>query len=173
MQRLLEKELVLDGTMGNDLRQNSNLWQLRENITESISKEGHVFKYDISLPIPYFYAIVEETRKKFTGLPASVKGFGHLGDGNLHLNVVSSLPAEHVLDELEPFVYEWTMSHGGSISAEHGLGLAKAKYLGLSKGENIVSIMGILKNQFDRNGILNPYKIFPEQFLDCGLKNKA
>ena len=166
MQGLLEKELVLDGTVGNDLRQNSNLWQLRESITEAVSREGHVFKYDISLPIPYFYTIVEETRRRFADFPASVKGFGHLGDGNLHLNVVSKMPVEHVLEKLEPFIYDWTISHGGSISAEHGLGLAKAKYLNLSKEKNIVSIMRTLKNQFDKNGILNPYKMFPEQVTD-------
>lgn len=163
MSGAIEQDIVRDGTLANDSTQSLNLWQLREGITEAISREGQVYKYDISLPIPHLYSIVEEIRKRLSFIPASVKGFGHMGDGNLHLNIVSGAPTELVMEKLEPFVYEWTAKNDGSISAEHGIGLSKSKYLRLSKDKNVLSLMASLKNQFDRNGILNPYKTLPQE----------
>jgi D-2-hydroxyglutarate dehydrogenase len=162
IQDAMAKGFIQDGTIGHDLTQNEQLWQLREFISEAIAKEGQVLKFDISLPVPSFYIIVEEIRKKLSHLSCSVKGFGHLGDGNLHLNVVSKKLRDLDLDKLESFIYDWTARHGGSISAEHGIGIAKPKYLHLSKGANVILLMASLKAYFDKNGILNPYKLFPK-----------
>lgn len=158
----MQKGIIEDGTIGNDTLQNKNLWRFRELITDSLSKEGKTFKFDISLPVSSFYSIVEETRRKFSDTPyISVRGFGHLGDGNLHLNIISkrSTPLLNI-KELESYVYDWTVKHGGSISSEHGIGLTKANYLPLSKRSNVILLMTSLKNQFDKHGILNPYKLF-------------
>jgi D-2-hydroxyglutarate dehydrogenase len=113
------------------------------------------------------YALVEETRARTHDLPGvTVVGYGHVGDSNLHLNI-SAPPgcdgraASEILDRIEPFVYEWTSARGGSVSAEHGLGLMKAERIGYSKPPAAVALMGRIKRMMDPNGILNPYKVLP------------
>ena len=85
-----------------------------------------MYKYDLSIPVAEMYSLVEETRQRMAGLPVEVVGYGHLGDGNLHLNVSCQRYDEEILKHIEPFVYEWTAARKGSISAEHGLGQMKA-----------------------------------------------
>lgn len=82
---------------------------------------GPVYKYDLSLPLPAMYQLVREVRRKLKDLQdIEVVSYGHLGDGNLHLNI--SLPnySQEVLKIIEPFIFEFTSQHKGSISAEHG-----------------------------------------------------
>jgi len=133
-----------------------------------------VFKYDLSIPLPHMYALVAAMRTRTADLPGvRVVGYGHVGDSNLHLNVSAPPPppaatkaeagelAAEVLSRIEPFVYEWTAGQGGSVSAEHGLGLMKAECVGYSKPAAAVRLMGRVKRLFDPNGILNPYKVLP------------
>ncbi|MQM05947.1 hypothetical protein Taro_038760 [Colocasia esculenta] len=103
-----------------------------EGITEALMKAGAVYKYDLSLPLDELYNIVEEMRSRL-GDSAKVLGYGHLGDGNLHLNISTPTYDDNVFAKIEPFVYEWTAKHKGSISAEHGLGLMKADKIHYSK----------------------------------------
>jgi D-2-hydroxyglutarate dehydrogenase len=94
--------------------------------------------------------------------PALTVAYGHLGDGNLHLNV--SAPGgddDAVAALLELFVYEQTAAAGGSVSAEHGLGRAKAYAIGYSKPPAAVAAMRAVKAALDPAGILNPYKVLP------------
>jgi D-2-hydroxyglutarate dehydrogenase len=76
------------------------------------------------------YDLVEAARARVAGLPCRVVGYGHLGDGNLHLNVSAPAYDGAVLERLEPWVYEWTAARRGSVSAEHGLGRMKAECIG-------------------------------------------
>lgn len=85
-----------------------------------------------------------------------------VGDGNLHLNVTSPSKDPALLAAIEPFVYEWTASCRGSISAEHGLGLKKRNYIYYSKQSQSVALMGNIKAMLDPKGILNPYKTLPD-----------
>jgi D-2-hydroxyglutarate dehydrogenase len=91
---------------------------------------GATYKYDLSMPVPEMYGLVEEMRERMTGLPVEVVGYGHVGDGNLHLNISAKSYEDSVLERIEPFVYEWTAKRRGSISAEHGLGQMKADCIG-------------------------------------------
>lgn len=86
-------------------------------------------------------------------------GYGHMGDGNLHLNVTSAKFDTEVLSHIEPWIWEITQSLGGSISAEHGIGLMKVDALPFSKNEAALSTMRDIKNIMDPRGILNPYKV--------------
>ena len=88
--------------------------------------------------------------------------YGHVGDGNLHLNVTSPEFDPDLARTLEPFIYEWTSGCQGSVSAEHGLGFKKRNYIGYTKSPESVRQMKIIKNTFDPKGILNPYKVFPD-----------
>lgn len=84
------------------------------------------------------------------------------GDGNLHLNITSPAKDPALFADIEPFVYEWTAKHRGSISAEHGLGLKKRNYIYYSKPSQAVALMGQIKALLDPKGILNPYKTLPD-----------
>ncbi|KAJ6801016.1 putative D-2-hydroxyglutarate dehydrogenase, mitochondrial [Iris pallida] len=130
--RYMEDGLISDGVLAQDMNQASSFWRIREGISEASMKMGAVYKYDLSLPVEKIYDIVQEMRTRL-GHTAKVVGYGHLGDGNLHLNISATAYDDSVLAQIEPFVYEWTSSHRGSISAEHGLGLMKANKIHYSK----------------------------------------
>ncbi|XP_028051322.1 D-2-hydroxyglutarate dehydrogenase, mitochondrial isoform X2 [Camellia sinensis] len=159
--RSMEGGLISDGVLAQDINQALSFWRIREGVPEAIMKAGAVYKYDLSLPVEKMYDLVEEMRIRL-GPAVKVVGYGHLGDGNLHLNI--SLPEydDTVLAQIEPFVYEWTSKHRGSISAEHGLGLMKANKIHYSKSPESVNLMASIKNLLDPNGILNPYKVLPQ-----------
>ncbi|BFZ53116.1 D-lactate ferricytochrome c oxidoreductase [Savitreella phatthalungensis] len=168
---LLESGIVADGAVAQDATQAKALWSLREGITECLGKEGGTYKYDMSAPLTVLYSLVDATREKLIaddllgeGKPVvDVVGYGHLGDGNIHLNVPVRSYDKRVERSLEPFVYEWVQRHRGSISAEHGLGLSKGKYIGYSKSPDMVDYMKRIKALFDPNGILSPYKYLPPE----------
>lgn len=88
------------------------------------------------------------------------------GDGNLHLNVATSEHSDNISSAIEPYVYEWTKKYEGSISAEHGIGFLKSKYLKYSKSNMEIDLMKRLKNTIDPKNILNPYKIFPQDGIN-------
>ena len=101
-------------------------------------------------------------RERFAAMfECTVCGYGHVGDGNLHLNVSVPQFDQRYLDLIEPFVYEYVSERRGSISAEHGLGVMKPNHLHFSKSDTAVALMRSIKQQFDPNGILNCYKVLP------------
>jgi len=168
LEYVMEKEIVSDGTLAADETQIKALWAWREGIAEALGHWGGVYKYDLSIPINELYSLVEETRAKMdeAGLigdtddhpVVNVVGYGHMGDSNLHLNIATRSYDKRVEKALEPFVYEWIEKRNGSISAEHGLGLAKKNYIGYSRSETMIGLMKQIKNLYDPNGIMNPYK---------------
>lgn len=160
LETCVEKGLVADGTIAQDNIQAMSFWRIREGVAEALSKAGAVYKYDLSIPVAHLYSIVEELEKKL-GDSAVVMGYGHLGDGNLHLNISAPKYDDKLLAQIEPFVYEWTASRKGSISAEHGLGFMKPDAVYYSKPPIAVQLMAKFKALLDNNNILNPYKVLP------------
>nr|XP_039266939.1 D-2-hydroxyglutarate dehydrogenase, mitochondrial-like [Styela clava] len=160
VENCLESNFAKDGTLATDLSKIQSIWNLRENIAEALKCKGYTYKYDISLPTIKMYDIVNIMRKRM-GDDCTVYGYGHLGDGNLHLNVVSKEYDANILAQIEPFVYDYTASLKGSISAEHGLGFKKKKYIGLNKSPEAISMMKNIKQLLDPKGILNPYTTLP------------
>ncbi|GAA5850197.1 hypothetical protein JCM8547_001039 [Rhodosporidiobolus lusitaniae] len=168
LEHLLESETISDGVLAQDETQLQSLWSLRESLPEAAGKMGKVYKYDLSMPVKDMYSLVEEARELFKkkGLfeDGSIKtavGYGHIGDGNLHLNVVASGWSEKVEKTLEPWIYEATAKRNGSISAEHGLGVMKAPYVGYSKSNPAIAVMQQIRRLFDPRGILSPGKYLP------------
>jgi D-2-hydroxyglutarate dehydrogenase len=153
--------LSLDGTLATSESQVKAIWALRELIAEALLREGAVYKYDLSLPQEQFYECVEVMQKQFAAKypEVTVCGYGHVGDGNLHLNISAPTYKPEYLALIEPFVYEYIANLRGSISAEHGLGLMKGRHIHYSKTPVAVQLMRQIKQQFDPNGILNPYKV--------------
>ncbi len=159
LEDVLEKGIVADGVLAQDETQIKTLWGWREGITESLGTLGPVYKYDVSIPLKELYQMVEDTRARVdaAGLLGDtdehpvrdVVGYGHMGDSNLHLNVSTRRYDERVEKILEPFVYEWISKRQGSISAEHGLGLAKKNYIGYSRSETMIGLMKQIKKLYD------------------------
>ena len=155
----MESNLATDGTVAQDETQLKSLWRLREGVAEAAGKTGAVFKYDVSIPTRDMYKIVEETKERM-GEDAICVGYGHLGDSNLHLNVIVKKYSKEFQDKLEPFVFERVQHYGGSISAEHGIGQNKPQFLCYSKPKEAIDLMKQIKNLMDPKGILNPGKVF-------------
>lgn len=159
LEDVMEKGIVVDGTLAQDETQIKSLWAWREGITESLSHLGGTYKYDVSIPLKELYQLVEDTKARVdaAGLLGdtddhpvrAVVGYGHMGDANLHLNVSTRRFDERVEKVLEPFIYEWIAERQGSISAEHGLGLMKKKFIGYSRNPTMVGLMKNIKNTFD------------------------
>lgn len=159
LEDVMGKEIVVDGVLAQDETQIRTLWSQREGVPECLGHWGGVYKYDVSIPLPDMYKLVDETREKIdaAGLRGDtdefpvvdVVGYGHMGDSNLHLNVAVRRYDKRVEEILEPFVYEWISKVNGSISAEHGLGIAKKNYIGYSRSETMIGLMKQIKNLYD------------------------
>ncbi|KAG0224634.1 hypothetical protein BGX31_007917 [Mortierella sp. GBA43] len=170
LEGLLSDEVVQDGVVAQDNTQIHNLWAIREGIPEACSKAGAVYKYDISMPVPVIYQAIESMKDHLVAKNAigdgkpftSVIGYGHVGDGNLHLNVAAREYSKEATSLIEPFVFEWTAKHSGSISAEHGLGTSRNNHLHYSKSGSMIQLMKRFKQLIDPNGIMNPYKYLPD-----------
>ncbi|AZD05100.1 glycolate oxidase, subunit GlcD [Pseudomonas chlororaphis] len=162
----VEQGWVLDGVMSQSEQQLQNLWKLREYISETIS-HWTPYKNDISVTVskvPAFLkdidAIVAKNYPDF-----EVVWYGHIGDGNLHLNILK--PDDLSKDEffakcatVNKWVFETVEKYNGSISAEHGVGMTKRDYLTYSRSPVEIDYMKAVKAVFDPNGIMNPGKIF-------------
>ncbi|RJE25995.1 D-lactate dehydrogenase [Aspergillus sclerotialis] len=168
LENIMGEGIVADGVLAQDETQFQSIWRWREGITEALNHLGGTYKYDVSIPLPDLYQLVEDCRERLTqmGLVGddeskpvhSVVGYGHMGDSNLHLNVAVRQYTKEVEKAIEPWVYKWIQKRYGSISAEHGLGLAKKEFIGYTQNETMVKLMKQLKDLYDPNGIMNPYK---------------
>ncbi|XP_003218369.1 D-2-hydroxyglutarate dehydrogenase, mitochondrial [Anolis carolinensis] len=161
LEHVMASNLVIAGTLASEDTKIKALWALRERITEALTCDGAVYKYDISLPVERLYDLVTDMRERLGRSAKNVVGYGHLGDGNLHLNITAESYSHSLLDAIEPYVYEWTSKYQGSISAEHGLGFKKKHYIHYSKSQEAVLLMQQFKTMLDPKGILNPYKMLP------------
>jgi len=162
----MEQGLVQDATVAQSVEQAHALWALRENVAEAQRLEGPNIKHDISLPvsaIPAFLAAAE------AALSAALPGlrfvtFGHLGDGNLHYNLAApdGVVAEAFLVHTAAanrIVHDLVARHGGSISAEHGIGQQKREELVRYRSAVELDLMRAIKRAFDPGALLNPGKV--------------
>ncbi|KFH48990.1 putative D-lactate dehydrogenase-like protein [Hapsidospora chrysogenum ATCC 11550] len=197
LEDVMTKEIISDGVVAQDETQLKSLWSWREGIPECLGHWGGTYKYDVSIPIREMYDLVDDVSAKMeeAGLVGEtdahpvvgVVGYGHMGDSNLHLNVAVRRYEEAVEKVLEPYVFEWIAKRSGSISAEHGLGIAKKNFIGYSRDDATIGLMKQIKQLYDpwhmhghglghsrlersenrklmdaderpQNGIMNPYK---------------
>lgn len=164
---LLAEGLVTDGTLAESESAAARLWAYREGITESLAAAGLVYKNDLALPLKNLGAFTEALFAEapgWYGSQSEIYVFGHVGDGNWHVNVLNrdrTQPAafwqrcEKVNDSLFALIQKL----GGSIAAEHGIGLLKKKYLHYSRRPEEIEIFRALKRACDPQGLLNPGKI--------------
>jgi FAD/FMN-containing dehydrogenase len=148
-------ELARDVVMAADETGRQRLWRLRERHTESVNAEGVPHKLDVAVPVGRLASYATRVKEAIREVApdASVYVYGHVGDGNVHVNVVGPPPDDETVDDV---VLQLAIEHGGTISAEHGIGVAKVRWLTRDRGAADVAAMRAIKHALDTKGILNP-----------------
>lgn len=151
---------IRDSAMAPDRAGRERLWAYRERHTESISAEGIPHKLDVTLPITRLPEFEGRVRGAIAAVDPAARPvlFGHAGDGNLHVNILGPAPDD---DRTDDAVLRLVAELGGSISAEHGIGIAKMPWLHLTRSDADREAMRAIKSALDPAGILNPGVIVP------------
>jgi FAD/FMN-containing dehydrogenase len=151
---------VDESALASDAVGRARLWDYRERHTESISAEGIPHKLDVTLPLAKLAEFESRVRGAISDAVPQARPilFGHAGDGNLHVNILGLDPDDERADDA---VLRLVASLGGSISAEHGIGVAKLAWLHLTRSDADIAAMRAIKQALDPDGLLNPGVIFP------------
>ena len=162
----LEAGEAEDAAIAASLDQMTDFWRLREAMSEVQGKEGGSIKHDVSVPLAAIPAVLAEGIAAAEALIPGIRPvpFGHLGDGNIHFNFSQPVGADKQAyldrwDELNRAVHAVVLAHGGSISAEHGIGRLKKHLLAEVKDPVALALMRDIKRSLDPRGILNPSKM--------------
>lgn len=162
----LEKGWITDGALASSQQQAKNFWRMREDISESLAPFSP-YKNDISVSISQAPAFILEVEKIFkASYPTwEVVWFGHIGDGNLHINILrpTGMSKEDFVKECrkaDDLVFQAVHKFKGSISAEHGVGLTKKSFLHYTRSSEEIEYMRAIKKAFDPDHIINPGKVF-------------
>jgi len=156
-----------DVILAEDNQKMNELWSLRRCIGEAVKSISEYKEEDTVVPrarIPELIRGVKEISSKF-GITTIC--YGHAGDGNVHVNILKDkldvASWEKNLDTAIREIFELTVSLGGTISGEHGIGYSQKSYLPIALGRNELELMKKIKNSMDPNNIMNPGKIFVDQ----------
>jgi FAD/FMN-containing dehydrogenase len=162
----LERDLLADATIADSLEQTGMFWRIREMFGEVQRHAGGSIKHDVSVSVVAVPAFIREANAAVAQLIPGARPlpFGHLGDGNIHYNVAQPADADKAAflarwDEVNAAVFAVVARHGGSISAEHGIGVMKRDLLPKVKDPVALALMRTLKRTLDPKGILNPGKV--------------
>jgi D-lactate dehydrogenase (cytochrome) len=162
----LERGLIGDGALADTLEQAKAFWRIREMTGEVQRREGGSIKHDVSVPVAAIPAFIAEADAAVTARVPGARPlpFGHVGDGNIHYNITQPEGMDKsafmaLEDDIQDIVFAIVRKHGGSISAEHGIGIAKRERLPGVKDGTALELMRTLKAALDPNGILNPGKV--------------
>ncbi len=164
-EQCVENGWVVDGVISQSETQAANLWRLREDISETIS-EWTPYKNDISVVVskvpPFLNDIDEIVTREYPDF--EIIWFGHIGDGNLHLNILKpdALEKEEFFErcaKVSKWVFEIVQKYDGSVSAEHGVGMTKKPYLEYTRSAAELAYMKAVKAVFDPNNVMNPGKL--------------
>jgi D-lactate dehydrogenase (cytochrome) len=160
-----EQELISDAVLAASAAQAAALWRMRESMSEAQKPEGGSLKHDVSVPVSRIPAFVREGIAAVERLVPGIRPvpFGHVGDGNLHFNFSQPVGVEKDAflarrSEVSRVVHDLVAAHGGSISAEHGIGRAKREEIRRYKPELEIELMRRIKHALDPGGIMNPGK---------------
>jgi len=156
----LEDGLVIDAVIAKSQAEQAKMWALRDDVGQ-VNRNGPAITFDVSLRIADMPAYVAEIEDKLRARWPKVDTyvFGHLGDGNLHVLVWPGEQGPGIKKAVEDIVYGPLEAIGGSVSAEHGIGLSKKAYLPMSRNAGELALMKALKTLLDPQSILNPGKI--------------
>jgi FAD/FMN-containing dehydrogenase len=153
---------VADVAVATDSHTRAALWRYRELHTESINHVGPPHKLDVAVPVAALAELVARVPGVVHAIAPTAKTwlFGHAADGNVHINVTGLDPDD---DRVDDAVFRLVADLGGSISAEHGIGTAKRRWLPLARTPAEIAAFRALKRAFDPAGILNPHVLLPDE----------
>ncbi len=154
-QQLAELPQLADAAVAVDRAGRARLWAYRERHTEVISAAGIPHKLDVAVPMSELGAF--RAALATATMPHKLIVFGHIGAGNVHVNVLGPDPDDERVDEA---VLRLAAAHGGTVSAEHGIGRAKVRWLHLSRSGEEIAAMRAVKSALDPSGLLNPGVLF-------------
>jgi FAD/FMN-containing dehydrogenase len=154
-----EREIALDGVIAESGVQAAQLWALREHVTESEAREGKSMKHDVSVPLTSVPRFLDAAGRALeAGAPGTrVNAFGHLGDGNIHYNVL--VEAGHDTALVNRIVHDVVADFSGSISAEHGIGQYRVGELARYRPQAEMDLARTIKHALDPQNLLNPGKV--------------
>ncbi|TXH80362.1 MAG: FAD-binding oxidoreductase [Rhizobium sp.] len=161
-----EAGLIQDATIASSEAQQKAIWHMRESMSDAQKPEGGSIKHDVSVPVAQIPQFMAEAEKAVVAaMPgARVCAFGHMGDGNIHYNISQPVGADKAefigrWREINKIVHGLVLQHGGSISAEHGIGQLKRDELASIRSDIEMDLMRRIKTAFDPAGIMNPGKV--------------
>ena len=159
-----EKNLIEDAILVQNEREQKIIWDMREDVSVLAKKSRFDQHFDISLPIPVIDKEVQIATKKLKKLSfvEHVFTFGHVADGNIHFIIGKNDNSIKNTEKINNIIYSNLKENGGSVSAEHGIGLDKKKYLYTSRSAEEIKLMKTLKEIFDPKNILNPGRVIPD-----------
>jgi FAD/FMN-containing dehydrogenase len=148
-----------------DAAARADLWRIRRELSHSLRTiAGLKINHDVVVPrgrVPQLFDLVARLRDEYS---LTIPCFGHAGDGNIHVNIMVDQDDAAALARArvaERRLFEGVVALEGSISGEHGIGFAKAPFVGIELSDDVIALMKRVKAAFDPNGILNPGKMFP------------
>lgn len=159
----LEDGMIADAAIAQSQSDRDAMWAIRDDVLQ-VAQNYPIFTFDISVSLNHMESYVAELKQtlaqKWPDHTCMI--FGHLGDGNLHIIVGMGDDSEDAKHEVSEVVYQGLISRGGSVSAEHGIGLQKKSYLSWSRSEPELEIMSLIKKALDPRGILNSGKLLSD-----------
>jgi glycolate oxidase len=158
-----EQQGAVDILVATDEARRRQMWEMRRNANPAL-KEQHLRKISEDVVVPR--AAIPEMIQRLDNLAAKhdvlIATFGHAGDGNLHVNVL--LDSEEAVKGVEPVlagIFRCALDLGGTLSGEHGIGIAKRRFMSLEQSEEVIQLGRSLKAAFDPDGLMNPGKLLP------------
>ena len=158
----LEQGLVDDAVIGKDEKEQLNIWGIREDVAVLAEEKKFDQQFDISIPVAQIGEVIDKTIIELRNCQGveTIFPFGHVADGNIHFIIGKDSDDDDLKSKINEIIYSNTELVKGSISAEHGIGLDKKKYLIKSRSKDEIELMRLIKKSIDPKNILNPGRVF-------------
>ena len=157
----IDKGVIDDAVIGKDDKEQVNIWGIREDVSVLADERKFDQHFDISIPVPLIGEIIDKISKELKDCEGvkTIFPFGHVADGNIHFIIGKDSNDDDLKSKINDIIYNNTQQVNGSISAEHGIGIDKKKYLIKSRSEDEIELMRLLKKSIDPKNILNPGRV--------------
>ena len=158
----IDQGIVDDAVLGKDEKEQQNIWGIREDVAVLAEEKKYDQQFDISIPVTQIGEIIDKTINELKNCKGveTIFPFGHVADGNIHFIIGKDSDDDDLKNKINEIIYSNTELVKGSISAEHGIGLDKKKYLKKSRSKDEIELMKLIKKSIDPKNILNPGRVF-------------
>ena len=157
----INKGVIDDAVIGKDDKEQVNIWGIREDVAVLADERDFDQQFDISIPVVLIGKVIDKISKELNDCEGvkTIYPFGHVADGNIHFIIGKDSDDDVLKSKINDIIYNNTKLVDGSISAEHGIGLDKKKYLIKSRSEDEIDLMRLIKKSIDPKNILNPGRV--------------